>query len=203
MRDHGIRLLEKGRQRLRRLAPHKVGQGLDILVFHNLGDIYRFTMSAMFYMLWYAPGWEDVTAQAAATNVELTSVLPAKGRFTRSAPSYLQSDGNDNGIQQRHKRARKRAGIDRGERSRRTSGLGSASMRSLRQVEKQDPENQIDGQKLHALKPIRFPVAVDLKNQMHGDNHRHDLRQCELQIHRLAEKIREKDEHRSDKKRDL
>lgn len=66
---------------------------------------------------------------------------------------------------------------------------GSALVRSLRQVEKQDAENQIDGQKLHALKPIRFAVAVDLKKQMHGDNHRHDLRQCELQIHRPAEKI--------------
>src|ERR1700756_3464600 len=31
--------------------------------FHNLSDIYLFTMKAMFYMLWYAPGWEDVTAQ--------------------------------------------------------------------------------------------------------------------------------------------
>jgi hypothetical protein len=34
---------------------------------------------------------------------------------------------------------------------------------SLRQVEKQDAKNQIDGQKLHAFRPIRFPVAVDLK----------------------------------------
>src|ERR1700745_4327698 len=31
--------------------------------FHNLSDVYLFTMKAMFYMLWYAPGWEDVTAQ--------------------------------------------------------------------------------------------------------------------------------------------
>src|SRR6516165_3301233 len=83
------------------------------------------------------------------------------------------------------------------------TSVGSAPLCSLRQVEKQDAENQIDGQKLHALKPIGFAVAVDLKDQMHGDNHRHDLRQCELQIHRLAEKIREKDEHRSDKERDL
>ena len=41
-------------------------------------------------------------------------------------------------------------------------------MHSFRQIEKQDAENQIDGQKLHALKPIGFPVDVDLKNQMHG-----------------------------------
>src|ERR1700724_1601826 len=31
--------------------------------FHNLGDIYLFKMKVMFYILWYAPGWEDVTAQ--------------------------------------------------------------------------------------------------------------------------------------------
>src|SRR5208283_4485585 len=95
------------------------------------------------------------------------------------------------------------SGIDRAARHRERSIGGSARVRSLRQVEKQDPENQIDGQKLYALKPIRFAVAVDLKKQMHGDNHRHDLRQSELKIHRLAEKIREKDEHRSDKERDL
>src|ERR1700758_2844374 len=31
--------------------------------FHNLGDIYLFKMEMIFYILWYAPGWEDVTAQ--------------------------------------------------------------------------------------------------------------------------------------------
>src|SRR4029077_10909328 len=31
--------------------------------FHNLGDIYLFKMKVMFYILWYAPGWEDLTAQ--------------------------------------------------------------------------------------------------------------------------------------------
>ena len=95
------------------------------------------------------------------------------------------------------------SGIDRAARHRERSIGGSARVRSLGQVEKQDPENQIDGQKLHALKPIRLAVAVDLKKQMHGDNHRHDLRQSELKIHRPAEKIREKDEHRGDKERDL
>ena len=34
MCNHGIRLLEEGRQRLRRPAPHKVGQGLDELAQH-------------------------------------------------------------------------------------------------------------------------------------------------------------------------
>jgi hypothetical protein len=76
-------------------------------------------------------------------------------------------------------------------------------VRSFWQVKKQDAENQIDGQKLHTLKPIRFAVTVDLKDQMHSDNHRHDLGQCKLQVHRLAEKVREKDEHRGDKERDL
>src|ERR1700739_1248959 len=80
---------------------------------------------------------------------------------------------------------------------------GSASYALLRQVIKQDTENQIDGQKLHALKPIGFAVAVDLKNQMHGDNHCHNLGQRELQIHWLAEKIRKKDEHRSNEECDL
>src|SRR5208337_2971011 len=31
--------------------------------FHNLGDIYLFKMKVIFYILWYATGWEDVTAQ--------------------------------------------------------------------------------------------------------------------------------------------
>src|SRR6202140_26986 len=31
--------------------------------FHNLGDISLFKMKVMFYILWYAPGWEDITAQ--------------------------------------------------------------------------------------------------------------------------------------------
>jgi hypothetical protein len=31
-------------------------------------------------------------------------------------------------------------------------------VRSFRQVEKQDAKNQIDGQRLHALKPVRFAV---------------------------------------------
>jgi hypothetical protein len=41
-------------------------------------------------------------------------------------------------------------------------------MRSLRQVEKQDPENQIDEQKLHALKPIGFAVAVGRLTKLGG-----------------------------------
>src|ERR1700675_3423708 len=31
--------------------------------FINLGDISLFKMKVMFYILWYAPGWEDITAQ--------------------------------------------------------------------------------------------------------------------------------------------
>src|SRR5271169_6135443 len=31
--------------------------------FHNLGDIFLFTLKVMLYILWHAPGWEDVTAQ--------------------------------------------------------------------------------------------------------------------------------------------
>ena len=31
--------------------------------FHNLGDISLCKMKVMFYILWYAPGWEDLTAQ--------------------------------------------------------------------------------------------------------------------------------------------
>jgi hypothetical protein len=37
-------------------------------------------------------------------------------------------------------------------------------LRFLWQIEKQDTENQIDGQKLHTLKPVRLAVTVDLKN---------------------------------------
>src|SRR5260370_6031039 len=76
-------------------------------------------------------------------------------------------------------------------------------MRSFRKVEKQDAQNQVERQKLHALKPIGFTVTVDLKNQVYSDNHRHNLRHRKLQIHWLAEYIREKDEHRRDKERDL
>ena len=76
-------------------------------------------------------------------------------------------------------------------------------MGAFRQVEKQDAENQINGQKLHALEPIRFAIAVDLKNQMHRNHHRNDLGQCKFQVHWPAQKIRGKDEHRRDKKRDL
>src|SRR5580698_4445344 len=35
----------------------------DYWSFHNLGDIFLFKMKVMLYILWYAPGWEDVTAQ--------------------------------------------------------------------------------------------------------------------------------------------
>jgi hypothetical protein len=31
--------------------------------FHKLGDISLFKRKVMFYILWYAPGWEDITAQ--------------------------------------------------------------------------------------------------------------------------------------------
>src|SRR5260370_10646807 len=31
--------------------------------FHNLGDISLFKMKVMYYILWYGPGWEDITAQ--------------------------------------------------------------------------------------------------------------------------------------------
>ncbi len=31
--------------------------------FQNLSDIYLFKMKELFYILWYAPGWEEVTAQ--------------------------------------------------------------------------------------------------------------------------------------------
>ena len=63
----------------------------------------------------------------------------------------------------------------------------SAIMRSFRKVEKQDAQNQVERQKLHALKPIGFTVTVDLKNQMDSDNHRHNLGHRELQIHWLSE----------------
>jgi len=45
--------------------------------------------------------------------------------------------------------------------------MGLTVTRTLRQIEKQDSENQIEGQKLRALQPVRFAVAVDLKDQMH------------------------------------
>ena len=47
-------------------------------------------------------------------------------------------------------------------------------MRSFRKVEKQDAQNQVERQKLHALKPIGFTVTVDLKNQMDSDEWHED-----------------------------
>src|SRR3974377_1722511 len=38
-------------------------RGHEYWSFHNLSDIYLFKIKVMFYILWYAPGREDVTAQ--------------------------------------------------------------------------------------------------------------------------------------------
>src|SRR5271165_2084961 len=46
-----------------RSAPFLQGLSISYWSFHNLGDISLFTMKVMFYILWYAPGWEDITAQ--------------------------------------------------------------------------------------------------------------------------------------------
>src|SRR5215472_4273408 len=80
---------------------------------------------------------------------------------------------------------------------------GLALMRFRWQIEKQNAQNQIDRKQLHSLEPIRFAVAVDLKDQLHGDNHGDDLRERELKIHRSAEEVREEDEHGCDEECDL
>src|ERR1700730_9338934 len=43
--------------------PSRRGTFLWYWSFHNLGDISLFKMKVMFYILWYGPGWEDITAQ--------------------------------------------------------------------------------------------------------------------------------------------
>src|SRR4029077_5322179 len=45
--------------RIEHLSEH----GMHYWSFQNLSDIYLFKIKVMFYILWYAPGWEDVTAQ--------------------------------------------------------------------------------------------------------------------------------------------
>src|ERR1700736_6424710 len=66
---------ERGRDNRRQPVGERIGQGRSeyqspktkecarYWSFHNLGDIFLFKMKAMLYILWYAPGWEDVTAQ--------------------------------------------------------------------------------------------------------------------------------------------
>ena len=58
-----LSLLERGYLSIRYPELHLGPAVQQYWLFHNLGDIFLFKMKVMLYILWYAPGWEDVTAQ--------------------------------------------------------------------------------------------------------------------------------------------
>src|SRR5438034_3147599 len=73
----------------------------------------------------------------------------------------------------------------------------------LRKIEKENPENHIDREKLDAFDPIRLAVAADLKQDVNRGRDRDHFRHREFQIHRSPEKVGEKNQHGRDEKRDL
>ena len=76
-------------------------------------------------------------------------------------------------------------------------------MLRLRQKEKEDPENQIDREKLDAFDPVRLAVFADLKQDVDRGHNRQNFRHREFQVHRSPEKIGEKNHHGRDEKCDL
>lgn len=76
-------------------------------------------------------------------------------------------------------------------------------MLRLRQIEKENPENNIDREKLDPFDPIRLAVLADLKQNVDRGHDRQNFRHREFQVHRPPEKIREKNQHGRDEKRDL
>src|SRR6266496_5958237 len=73
----------------------------------------------------------------------------------------------------------------------------------LRKIEKENPENHIEREKLNAFDPVRLAVSADLKQDVNRDYDRDHFRHREFQVHRSPEKVGEKNQHRCDKKRDL
>ena len=77
------------------------------------------------------------------------------------------------------------------------------SRKRFGQIKKQDAQDQVDREKLHALNPVRFPVSADLKNDINRCNHGEDLGQRKFEIHWASETIGKENEQGCDKERDL
>ncbi len=77
------------------------------------------------------------------------------------------------------------------------------SRKRFGQIEKQDAQDQVDREKLHALNPVRFPVSADLKDDVNRRNHGEDFGQRKFEIHGPSETIGKENEQRRDKERDL
>jgi hypothetical protein len=73
----------------------------------------------------------------------------------------------------------------------------------LRQEKKQDRENHVNRQELHAFQPVRFPVAADFRRDEHRRDHGHHFRDRELQVHRVPDNKRKEHQHRRHKQSDL
>jgi hypothetical protein len=73
----------------------------------------------------------------------------------------------------------------------------------LRKIEKENPENYIDREKLDAFDPVRLAVSADLKQYVDRGHDRDHFRHCEFQVHWSPEKVREKNQHGRDEKCDL
>src|SRR5438093_5100466 len=82
------------------------------------------------------------------------------------------------------------------------ASLGCGVLR-LRQIEKENPENHVDREKLYAFDPVRLAVFADLKQDVDGGHNRQNFRHREFQVHRPPEKIGEKNQYGRDEKRDL
>jgi hypothetical protein len=62
-------------------------------------------------------------------------------------------------------------------------------MRDSRQVKKQYAEDDVNGEKLDAFDPVRFPVAADLKQDVNRSDDGEDFRPRKLEVHRLAKQV--------------
>src|SRR4051812_18442500 len=68
----------------------------------------------------------------------------------------------------------------------------------LRQKEKEDPQNQVDREKLDAFDPVRLTVFAYLKQDVNRSDNRQNFRHREFQIHRPPKNIGQKNHHRRD-----
>ena len=87
--------------------------------------------------------------------------------------------------------------------TRRLRSMLRLQVRSFRQEVEEDRDDQVDGEKLHSLEPVAFAIPADLGDDPHRQQHRRDLRQRELQVHRLAEDVGREYQHRRNEERNL
>ncbi|MGH8016853.1 MAG: hypothetical protein ACREIA_00965 [Opitutaceae bacterium] len=64
----------------------------------------------------------------------------------------------------------------------REAGGCSISTVRRRQVEKEQPDDRVEREQLHALEPVALAVARDLGGDIDGEADRGDLRQRELEV---------------------